>query len=396
MSCFRDDFPIFKNNFDKNEIIYFDNAATSLKPSSVVSKIMDFYTKETSSVSRGTNALVEKNTAYFEETRQKFADFINASPEEIIFTNNCTDAINLVASGLDYSDKNEIIVSILEHHSNLLPWNEKGKVVSVGIDNSGNIDLDELLKKVTKKTKLIAVTYVSNVTGNIQPVEKIVEIGKRFDVLTLIDAAQAVSHFPIDVKKVNCDFMAFSGHKMFGPSGVGMLYGKKEALRQLKPRSFGGGMVNKIELNKVSFQPIPRCFEAGTPNIEGVLGLGAALDYFSRINFSNVLQTLHSLEVLLVSRMRELPFIDFPFSISDNHIPIVTFRPKSSINLEYLSSILSDSHNIYLRSGYHCAQPLFASSNVAGALRVSLHMYNTENEINKFVSVLKTLEPILK
>ena len=395
-SSFRHHFPIFANNFDQNGIVYFDSAATTLKSTQTIKKAIDFYTHETSSVSRGTNALAEKNTLLFEETRQKFADFINASPEEIVFTSNCTDAINLVASSLDYSIRNEIVVSILEHHSNYLPWKYRGRVHTIGLDASGKINLEELAKTVSERTKVIATTYVSNVTGNIQPVQEIVEMGRHYEALTLIDAAQAVSHIPIDVKQIDCDFMTFSAHKMFGPSGVGMLYGKKEALQLLKPKNMGGGMVNKIEQDAVSFKSCPHLFEAGTPNIEGVLGLGGALDFFAQHPLYNLRKTLHSLDSYLKAQIRELPFIHLPFAISDDHIPIVTFCPQSGINVEHLATMLSDCHNIYVRSGYHCAQPLSASHNIAGSLRVSLHIYNTTEEIDKFISVLKDLKPILQ
>ena len=395
-SPFYDHFPIMTNNFRKNGILYFDSAATTLKTAQTIQRVMDFYTQETSSVARGANALVEKNTLAFEETRQKFAEFINASPEEIVFTGNCTDAINLVASGLDYSDRSEIIVSVLEHHSNLLPWREHGSVRAIGLDAHGKVDVTALEKSVSEKTKILATTYVSNVTGNIQPVQDIVDIAHRWGALTLIDGAQAASHIPIDVKKIGCDFMTFSAHKMFGPSGVGMLYGKKEALKRLKPKNMGGGMVNKIEPNSISFREYPHFFEAGTPNIEGVLGLGGSLDFFAQHPLSSLRASLHTLESYLVASMKELPFIHLPFAIADQHIPIVSFRPKSDINIDYLATLLSDGHNIYVRSGYHCAQPLFSTHKISGSLRASLHVYNTLEEIDKFISVLKDLEPILK
>lgn len=396
VSQYRDDFPIFKNSFDPSKIIYFDNAATTQKPIHVINKVHQFYTKETSSISRGFNSLAEKNTLACDETRQKFAEFINASPEEIIFTHNCTHAINTVASGLDFSKQNEILISLLEHHSNFLPWNERGNVKIVETDPNGIIDLEKLSQAVNGKTKIISTTYVSNVTGNIQPVEDIVEIAHRNGILSLVDAAQAVSHIPIDVKKINCDFMTFSAHKMFGPSGVGVLYGKKESLKSLTPQNWGGGMVNKITPEHISYQPIPYIFEAGTPNIEGILGLGGALNYLFEKNISKIAKTLHSLDTLLIARMKELNFIEILFPISDKHIPIITFRPKSSISIDFLSSILSDSHNIFLRSGYHCAQPLFTASKISGGLRISLQIYNTEAEIHKFISILEQLEPLLK
>lgn len=395
-SPFCDHFPILANAFRKRGILYFDSAATTLKTAQTIQRVMDFYTQETSSVSRGANALVEKNTMAFEETRQKFAEFINASPEEIVFTSNCTDAINLVASGLDYSERNEVIVSILEHHSNFLPWTERGVVRTVGTDADGKVDVAAMEGLTSKKTKIIATTYVSNVTGNIQPVQDIVDIGHRWGALTLIDGAQAASHIPIDVKKIDCDFMTFSAHKMFGPSGVGMLYGKGEVLERLKPKNMGGGMVNKIKPNSISFKTHPHFFEAGTPNIEGVLGLGGALDFFAQHPLSSLRSTLHDLDSYLIARMKELSFIDLPFPISDQHIPIVSFRPKSGVDIDYLATLLADAHNIYVRSGYHCAQPLFSAHEVSGSLRISLHVYNTLKEIDTLISVLEDLKPILQ
>jgi len=390
---FRDRFPIFKR-FSNTGTVYFDNASTTLKPIDVIERVSSFYSEETSSVARGTHSLAEKNGLAFEDVRQRFAEFINASSDEIIFTKNCTGSINLVASGVCCSDKDEFIVSILEHHSNFLPWKKRGKVRCVGVDVQGRIDLNELADLISKDTKLIAVTMVSNVTGNVQPVKRIAELARSKGVLTLVDAAQAAGHMPIDVRDIGCDFMSFSAHKMFGPSGLGMLYAKKECMHMLKPNDFGGGMVNKVSQEDLSFKEAPYLFEAGTPNIEGVLGLGGALDFLSKNQ--GIFSRVQVLEKYLLERMKELLFINFPFPVSDDHVPIISFRPNSGINDGYVASILSDSHGICVRSGYHCAQPLFSLGGEAGVLRASLHVYNTEDEIDRFVSVLNDLKPMLE
>ncbi len=392
MKNFREDFPIFKNEFEPKGIIYFDSASTTLKPQKVISRITQFYEYETSNVSRGNHVLSERNTQAIEDVRAKTASFIKAQSNEILFTSNCTDAINLVANCLDFSDKDEVIVTIMEHHSNYLPWLQKANVKIVQLDQNGLIDLKHLEELITDKTKLIAFSYASNITGNIQPVEEIIKLAKKNNILTLIDAAQIMSHSPVDMRKLDCDFLAFSAHKMLGPSGLGILYVKKERQDLLRPIKFGGGMVNKVELDEITLQDFPYSFEAGTPNIEGILGFGAAIDYIVEKGFDSMQEHLNSLENYFRNALSKLDFIDLLLIASTKHLPIFTIVIKNpKVDIKDLTQMFSDSYNIMVRGGFHCCQLLFNQLNLTGGIRASLHIYNTKEDIDKFIQVLGKL-----
>ncbi len=396
MYNFRKDFPIFKKEFDRNKIIYLDSAATSLKPKSVIERIVQFYEHETSNVARGNHFLSELNAQALEVVRSKTASFIKAKSDEIVFTQNATDSINIVALGLNLSEKDEVIVSVLEHHSNFLPWQQKATIKLIKIDSNGIIDLRHLEELISPRTKLIAISFASNITGNIQPVEEVVRIAKKNKILTLIDAAQIVSHFPIDVSKINCDFLAFSSHKMFGPSGVGILYVKKNVQEFLVPKKFGGGMANKVSIDNTTFQPFPHGFEAGTPNIEGILGFGSALDYIADKGFEAISKQLNYLESYTKEALSKLDFIELFPICETKHLPIFTFIPKNpSVSLEYISQILSDSFKVIVRGGLHCAQLYYSQQKRQGGIRVSLHIYNTKKDIDRFVKALKNIKAFL-
>lgn len=325
-------FPII-NYFEKKHIIYADSAATTLKLKTVIDSVSNFYSFETSNVFRGLHLLAETATEKVEMSRDIVAAFIGANSSEIVFTSGATESINIVANGIEYEDDSEIIVSILEHHSNYLPWIEKAKVISLEIDEYGYIDIEQLRDNITCKTKLIAVTYISNVTGNIQPIKNIIDIAHQNGINVLVDATQAISHIPIDVKEIDCDYLVFSSHKIFGPSGVGVLYCKDSLLDKLNILKFGGGMVNRIYSNRnIIYKDPPYSFEAGTPNIEGIIGLGASLDFFrnNRLAIYNYLCELESIGVDKV-------ICSHPFLIS---------LAKEKTNLIVVASTIAEISNV--------------------------------------------------
>ena len=389
------DFPII----DKNQnIIYMDSAATTLKPQQVINSMCDFYYSYTSNVFRGNHQFSEKASINFENTRRLVSLYINSLPNEIIFTQNCTDSINLVKNLLNLNKNDTVINSILEHHSNYLPWLNSTTLLTVNLDENGTIDINEILKKITKNTKLITVTYASNVTGNIQPVEDIIKICKENNILSLIDATQATAHIPIDVKKIDCDFMAFSAHKMLGPSGVGILYIKNELMQSFKPFKLGGGMINQINGNEIIFKDYPYCFEAGTPAIENVIAFGEAIKYIMQKGIKNVYSYLKELNQYAIDKFKNLDFISFPFHMSSRHIPIFTFLPKNEhIDIKYVSRLLSDRKNsIALNAGYQCCHPLYSNFKINGAIRASLYIYNSKKDIDELINALYDIKKFIE
>lgn len=396
-NLWRSDFPMLSNRNSDKKFIYMDSASTTFKPTVVVDAVSKFYTDYTSNVSRSSHFLSEKVFEAHDLVREKIASFVNARKKEIIFTHSCTDSINQVARGLHLKKDDEIILSSLEHHSNFLPWCEHATVKIVRIDENGIIDLNHLRELVTDKTKLIAVTYISNVTGNIQPVKEVVQIAREKEVLSLIDAAQAVGHLPVDVFDMDCDFMVFSAHKMLGPSGVGVLYVKDDAFHILSPTQYGGGMVNKISPQNIDYFKGYSLFEAGTPNIEGVLGFGAAIDYLDQIGIQRITDYLDFLEAYCKKELLSSNLITFPFPINaDAHSPIFSFVPKNmKADIGYISNVLSDVHGIAVRDGFQCAQPLYSSKNINGAIRVSLYLYNTIEEVDALIYALNKLRNLL-
>lgn len=394
---FRDDFPILAaTSGDHRPVIYFDNAATTLKPRSVIDAVRQFYESYTSNVARGEHRFAEHVTSAFEATREKLASFLSTRSSEIIFTFGCTDSINLVSSVLDLDQDDEVAVSILEHHSNYLPWWSRSRVKVIPVDEQGVIDLNRLEEQLSPKTRLVAMSWVSNVTGNIQPIAEVVRIAHERGCLVLVDAAQAAGHFPIDVTELGCDFLALSAHKMLGPSGVGVLFMKEDLQASLAPGRYGGGMVNKVMHDDVIFHNGPKRFEAGTPNIEGILAFGAAIDYLVMHGMDSIHHHLHALEQYAWEQLGTLDGINFPFPRTSSHIPIFTLRPRNeSFDLRYLARILSDTHNIALTSGYQCCQPLYDAIGVPGALRASMYIYNTPDEVDLLVHALRELSPFL-
>ncbi len=381
----REDFPILKRKINGHPLIYFDNTATTQKPVQVINAIKEFYEKYNANIHRGVHTLSQEASELYEKAHEKVADFINADWREVIFVRNTTEAINLVANVLDLKD-GEVVVSMMEHHSNLVPWQDKNLEV-VNIKGDGTLDMEDLKEKITKKTKLVAITHVSNVLGTINPVEEIGKMAHEVGALFLVDGAQSVPHMPIDVKKMNCDFLAFSGHKMLGPAGIGVLYGKKDLLEELPPFLKGGDMISHVWVDRATWNELPWKYEAGTPNIAGGVGLGAAVDYLKTVGMENV-------------RRHEEELVGYALD-GLSSLGVEIYGPEErggliSFNLEGVHphdvAYFLDKKGIAVRSGHHCAQPLMRCLGIKGTVRASFYIYNTKWEIDKFLDALKEIQ----
>jgi cysteine desulfurase/selenocysteine lyase len=393
----REDFPILKRHVNGKPLIYFDNAATSQKPESVIETTDRYYREYNANIHRGIHKLAEEATLAHEEAREKIAKFINAKhTEEIIFTRNATEAINLVAyawgrANIGKGDK--IVLTIMEHHSNIVPWQllaqEKGASVEyVKIDNGGLLRLDEVHELIDEKTKIVCVTQASNVLGTINPVKEIGKVAHRYGAMFLVDAAQSVPHMPVDVRDIDSDFFAFSGHKMLGPTGIGVLHGKSEHLSRMPPFLGGGEMIREVHTTGASWKDIPYKYEAGTPNIVGAIGLGAAVDYLSKIGMENVHEHEREISRYAIGRMSEVKDLTLygPRDIAQR-VGVLSFN-LGDIHAHDLASIM-DEEGVAIRSGHHCAQPLMEFLNVPAMSRASFYIYNTREEVDVFINVLE-------
>ena len=386
----RKDFPMLESN-----IIYFDNSSTSLKSYSVLESITEFYTKYTSNAYRGSYINSEYISLKIDETRELVATMLNCSPREVIFTSNCTDSINQLVRMLNINKRTKVICSLLEHHSNYLPWLNNANILTVNLNDDGTIDLIELEKLLKEnKVKLVSITALSNVTGNVQPIKEICQIVHKYKALVNLDCCQFAPHYKINVKDIDCDFLTLSAHKMCGPSGLGVIYGKKDLLLKCKKVKYGGGMVDRIIDNEdIRYKEIPYCFEAGTPAIEKILGFASAIRYYLSYGYDNITKRNKELNDYFYKKILASKNIELIFPISKKHAPIFTFKLKNKdLNLNYVAKILSDSANICVSSGYQCCQPLYNSMKEKGGIRVSLQFYNTEEEIDYFFNIIDNLK----
>ncbi len=381
-------FPIFAFN---PKLVYLDTTASSLKPKRVVDALDNYYQKFGVNIHRGVYGLSFEATALYENAREKVARFINASPEEVIFTRGTTSALNMVA--LNYLKKltkeDEIITSELEHHSSFLPWfnvskKTKAKLRFVELDENGNITVENFKKVLTKKTKIVALTYVSNVMGRIQPIKEIVKLAKEVGATTIIDAAQAPAHFLVDVKDLGCDFLAFSGHKMMGPTGIGVLYIKKDLCSGFDPIEFGGEMADLVEKDNVIYKTGPHKYEAGTPIIAGAIGLGSAIDFINELGYNNIKAHINDLYNYTINKLNKIEGITIYNPKSDTGI--ITFN-IDNVHPHDVATIF-DKNNICIRAGRHCAHLIVKWLNQAATLRISLYIYNTYQDIDLFIKTL--------
>jgi cysteine desulfurase/selenocysteine lyase len=391
----REDFPILKTQVRGKNLVYFDNAATTQKPISVIERIQKYYLEENSNVHRGVHYLSELATKEFESARETIRNFINAeSIEEIIFTRGTTEAINLVANSFGktfISEGDEIIISEMEHHSNIVPWQilceeKKAKLKIIPFDDNGDLILDELENLITGRTKLISVVHISNSLGTINPIKKIIEIAHSYAIPVLLDGAQSIMHTKIDVQDLGCDFFVFSGHKIYGPTGIGVLYGKKELLEQMSPYQGGGDMIKSVTFEKTTYNDLPYKFEAGTPNIEGAIGLKAAIDYLNEIGLEQISVYENELLQYATDKLSEIPQLKI----------IGTAKEKASIISFILENIhphdvgtILDFEGIAVRTGHHCTQPVMQHFNIPATTRASFSFYNTKEEIDQFFNAIQ-------
>ena len=389
-------FPILSND---SSLTYFDNASTTHKPKVVIDKITEFYSCYNANVHRGTYDIAEKATKEYENSRLTVSKFISCKPEEIIFTKNTTESINLIANSLSeniLNENDEIIISEMEHHSNIIPWQlvaqkKKLNLQYIPIGQNGELNLDSFKSLINKKTKLISITHMSNLLGTINPIEKIISIAKENNILTMIDAAQSISHKKINIEKINCDFLVFSGHKILGPTGVGILFGKEDILKKMPPFLGGGHMIKEVTMEKSTWGDIPYKFEAGTPNIAPVIGLNQAIKFFKKMKNKDSDLHLKKLSSYFFSELKKIKDITI---ISPEGSPIIAFNILGIHSFD-LTKLLS-TYNICIRSGHHCAQPILNKYHIDSINRVSLYYYNTKEEIDFFFKKLTEIINILK
>jgi len=391
----RKDFPIFKNN---KGVIYLDNASTSQRPKSVIKAVTDFYEKDNANVRRGLSTLAEKAMERYDGARKIIAEFINASSEEIIFTKNTTEALNLLSytlSSIIPKEKDEIVLTEMEHHSNLIPWQQlakknKMKLKIIRIKEDFTLDMKDAKQKITDKTAIVSVTHVSNVLGTINQINEIVKLGKNHGAITIIDAAQSISNIKIDVKKLDCDFLAFSSHKMLGPTGIGILYGKKEILEKIPPFNFGGGMIKRVEWENAEWADIPEKFEAGTQNIAEAIGLGEAIEYLEKIGLENIAGWEKELTKYALKKLKEVPQIKIYNPITEKSAGIISFS-FGKIHPHDVSALLNEK-GIIIRAGHCCAMPLMKKLGIPqGVSRISFSIFNTFEEIDNIIEALKKI-----
>ena len=386
------DFPLLENE----NITYLDSGATTQKPIQVIKAVEEFYQKYNANPHRGAYSLSVEATEQYENTRTKIAKFINAKHrEEIIFSKNATESLNLIAYsyGLDNLKKDdEVVISIMEHHSNLVPWQKMtkqtgSKLSYMYINENYEITDEEIKSKITDKTKIVGITHVSNVLGTINNVKKIIKYAHKKGAVVIVDASQSIPHMKIDVQDLDADFLVFSGHKMLAPLGIGVLYGKREMLNKMTPFLMGGDMIEYVYEQETTFAPLPNKFEAGTQNVEGVIGLGAAIDYIENLGYDKIQEIEH--EVISYAR-QELSKLDYLTLYTtpngENHSSVISFNIKG-VHPHDVASIL-DSEGVCVRSGNHCAQPLMRFLGIDSTCRASFYIYNTKDDVDKLVKAL--------
>ena len=381
------DFKIFDKDY-----VYLDSAASAQKPQAVLDRLVHFYQNDYANVHRGSCHLALQATEQYENARHIVADFIHADFNEIVFTKGATEAINLVAASYAKTLKkgDEVLVCVAEHHANFVPWQQaclqSGATFKIfNVLDNGTWDLNDFKKQLSKHTKVVAVAQISNVLGVQNPVEQVIQLAHQVGAKVMVDAAQSVTHLPINVKDLNCDYLAFSGHKIYGPNGIGVLYGKKSTLEELKPYQFGGDMVDKVTIEQTTFAKIPARFEAGTPPIANAIGLAEALQYVSQIGWDKIQRNEQKVFAALVSGLKQIDGIEF-LGNPDFKTGLVAFNVKG-IHADDLNLILAK-ENVCVRVGHHCAMPIHERFGVKSSLRVSLGLYNDQEDIEVFIQAL--------
>lgn len=395
IATIRQDFPILNREVNGKPLVYFDNGATAQKPLSVISAITKYYTFQNSNIHRGIHTLSQQATDAYEQARKTVQAFINAKyNHEVIFTSGTTHSINLVTNSFAkkyLAEGDEIIISTMEHHSNIVPWQmvceEYGCTLKViPINDKGELLLEEYKKLLSDKTKLVAVTHVSNTLGTVNPVQEIIAQAKQFGAYTLIDGAQAVPHKKVDVQALGCDFYVFSGHKMFGPTGVGILYGKEAVLNEIPPYQGGGDMIKTVTFEKTTYNCLPHKFEAGTPNIIGGIGLAAAIDYMNNIGLDNIANYEAELLAYATEKIKQIEGVRI-IGKAEQKASVLSFLVDGTHPTDI--GMILDKLGVAIRTGHHCTEPLMNRFEIPGTARASFAFYNTKEEIDVFIEALE-------
>jgi cysteine desulfurase/selenocysteine lyase len=390
----RKDFPILSEKLNGKNLIWFDNAATTQKPRKVIERLKYYYEHENSNVHRAAHTLAARTTDAYEDARSKIASFLNAnSPDEIVFVRGTTEAINLVSQSYgmpNLSEGDEVIVSLLEHHANIVPWqiicqDTGAKLKTIPVDDSGQLILEEYEKLLNARTKIVAFTHVSNALGTITPVEEMIKMAHRYGAKVLVDGAQAVAHLKVNVQELDCDFYAFSGHKLFGPTGIGVLYGKRDLLESMQPYQSGGNMIANVTFEQTTYQSPPHRFEAGTGSIADAIGLGSAVDYVTSIGLDTISHYEHELLEYARKSVQQVPGLSL-LGNAPQRASILSFIIKG-FDMAKIGKVLSN-EGIAIRTGHHCSQPILRRYGLEGPARASFAFYNTYEEIDFFISVL--------
>ncbi len=392
----RKDFPILGREVNGKPLVYFDNAATTQKPNVVIDSMAHYYKYENANIHRGLHFLSEVATEQYENARLKVKEFINAmSVSEVIFTSGTTEGVNLLANTMCRADMlnegDEIIISHMEHHANIVPWQllcdrKKTVLKVIPINDDGEIIMDEYKKLISTKTKLVSIVHTSNTLGTINPIKEVIDIAHDNNIPVLIDAAQAVAHQKIDVQDLDCDFLVFSGHKLFGPTGIGVMYGKAELLNKLPPYQGGGDMIRTVTFERTTYEDIPNKFEAGTPNIVGGIGLGVAIKYLNMFSFNDISEYENELLKYATEQMLDINGIRI-IGTAERKASVISFT-VDGIHPYDIGTII-DTDGIAIRTGHHCTQPIMKRYNVTATARASFAFYNTKDEIDAFIKALK-------
>jgi cysteine desulfurase/selenocysteine lyase len=393
----RNDFPILKTTVHGKPLVYLDNAATTQKPQYVIDKENNYYKKYNANIHRGVHALSQEATEAFEESRIIVKKFINAlGKNEIIFTRGTTESVNLVASTYgreNINEGDEIIISHMEHHSNIVPWQmlcleKNAKLRIIPINDEGELIFEEFEKMINNRTKFISVVYASNSLGTVNPVKKIIDLAHSYNIPVMLDAAQAVNHLPINVQELDCDFLAFSGHKLYGPTGIGILYGKVNHLDAMPPYMGGGDMISKVTFEETTYNELPHKFEAGTPHISGAIGLGAAIEYIEKIGLENIARHENELLIYATEAVSDLTGLRI-IGTAKEKISVLSFHFEN-VHPHDVGTFL-DFEGVAIRTGHHCTQPLMKRFNIPATSRASFGMYNTKEEVDLLVAGLKKI-----
>ena len=397
----REQFPILDQKINGEDLVYLDNAASTQKPKAVINAIKDYYENDHSNVHRGVHTLSVRATEAYENARVKVTEFLNSpNNHQIIFTKGTTDSINLIATSITslINENDEILITAMEHHSNIVPWQElckrTGAVLKIiPINENGEILIDDYKDMVSAKTKLISVVHLSNTLGTINPIEDIIKIAKSHDVITVIDGAQAAGHLPIDVQQLDCDFYLFSGHKIFGPTGIGVLYGKEEILNRIDPYQYGGEMILKVTFEETTYNSLPHKFEAGTPNIAGAVGIGASIDFINSLDRDLCHEYEMSLHDYALNQLEQIDGIRI-IGKSSHKSAIISFV-IDGMHPHDIGTIINQK-GIAVRTGHHCTMPLMDFYEIPGTVRASFSIYNNHSEIDKLIDAIKLAIKMLK